>query len=801
MLGLALLTGVVAGVVIASGVGARRTATAYDRFLVENRAEDFLMGAPAVGSPEADRIVADLQAAAIVDEVAVATGIGLFPGELGPFTDAVAPVDDELLVDLDVPNLLVGRLPDPDRVDEILIDPATRDTYGVSVGDDLTLYGLTEADFYAHPGEAPRTYGEPRRFTVTGVGVFANQVVPLAVLDSAPQVVVTRAYADAHPEEWYSYGFIRVRLTPGATEAELDEVVAETLRELDIDYRFVPVVRGSARTAAVNRAIRPQAQALGAFSVLLGLAAIGVLGQLLARHLLNDTDDRRRLWALGMTRHQLMVIAIARSGAIVGTAVLVAAVVAIGVSGRFPIGPARLAEPDPGSEIHVGGLVAGALSLAVVFVAIAALAVRQSLRDLGRAPGRPWNLQARPTRTASALARTGVPVPWVIGTHLALDRSNVRSAGAGTIAAAALAVAAVVAAWTFGTNLQRLVEDQSLQGWQWDATVGSAFVGLEEAQLAEVFGDRSVVEAYSGANVGRLQVAAPGGQAEGETVAAVGIDQLVGDVYPRLVDGRPARDPDEIVLGASVARRLGLSVGDAVEAGVLGDVPSPRQITGLAVLPGLGAGIFATTDLGEGAIVPASELADGTTGGPYTLTLVDLVDGVDETAALQAIEADYGRLEGNCVPGLCVVTDLPPPGVRNAVRLRSTPTALAGLLAVLAVVTLGANLLTTVRRRRRDFAVLRALGFHRTQVAAACAGHAVVVGVVACLIGVPVGVVIGRQLWVAFAERVAAFVGAQTPIVAVVLALPMTIAVAVVIAVVPGWLASRADPVAVLRAE
>ena len=52
----------------------------------------------------------------------------------------------------------------------------------------------------------------------------------------------------------------------------------------------------------------------------------------------------------------------------------------------------------------------------------------------------------------------------------------------------------------------------------------------------------------------------------------------------------------------------------------------------------------------------------------------------------------------------------------NFGRVHSLPAIIAGLMAVVASAMLGHTLVTSVRRRRRDLAILKTLGFQRHQV-------------------------------------------------------------------------------------
>ena len=75
------------------------------------------------------------------------------------------------------------------------------------------------------------------------------------------------------------------------------------------------------------------------------------------------------------------------------------------------------------------------------------------------------------------------------------------------------------------------------------------------------------------------------------------------------------------------------------------------------------------------------------------------------------------------------------------------PRALAGFLVLRGLGALGHVLATAVRRRRHDLAVLRAMGFRPLQVAGCVSWQAVTVSLVALLLGIPLGIAVGRWSW------------------------------------------------------
>ena len=84
----------------------------------------------------------------------------------------------------------------------------------------------------------------------------------------------------------------------------------------------------------------------------------------------------------------------------------------------------------------------------------------------------------------------------------------------------------------------------------------------------------------------------------------------------------------------------------------------------------------------------------------------------------------------------------------------ATPELLATGLAAGAVIALALTLIASVRRRRRDLAIMKTLGFTRRMLAAAVAWQATIDGLIGALIGIPLGILFGRELWTLFARDI-----------------------------------------------
>jgi ABC-type lipoprotein release transport system permease subunit len=126
---------------------------------------------------------------------------------------------------------------------------------------------------------------------------------------------------------------------------------------------------------------------------------------------------------------------------------------------------------------------------------------------------------------------------------------------------------------------------------------------------------------------------------------------------------------------------------------------------------------------------------------------------------------------------------------------------MAGLLAGLAAATLAHVLMSAVRRRQRDLAVLKTLGFERAQMRTLVLVQSLTYAGAAILIGLPLGVAAGRFAWNVYAERQGIAPEVVVPVPALLLTLPGAALVALLLALLPARRAGETRPAAVLRAE
>ena len=800
-LALAVLLGLIAGIALTAAAGARRTATAYPRFLRQSHAADLLVTPARSGFHGYFRAVARLPEVASADAAAFLQMSLPVPGA-SPFSGLVAeasPFGGEGVA-INRVKIDAGRIFDAADPRAVMINQRLADRAHVRPGGTLHLIGYPQRNGNPDVAHAVRL-----AFRVSAIVTFADEIVPVAGELGEPRVLLSPAFGRTPRAQSFNPagGGAYVVLRPGADAVAFTDKAATLGRRYRVGS--VQVVHLATAYAATQRAIQPEAAALAIFAALAGLIALAIIGQLLSRQLVLDSAEFPVLRVLGMGRSSLTVLSLARVAIVTTAGAAVAVAMAVAASPLMPIGPARFAEPSPGAEVNLAILGAGFTLIAIApLLVVAPAAVRAAARGaLGLAePAAP----VRPSRLGSALGLAG-SVPGSLGVRMAFQPGHgrttvpVRSAFVGTM----MAVAAVVAAMVFGASLRGLVGTPHRYGQNWaqqlDMQVGSVPLTFGTRVLAKVSG----LTGYAGGDYGQVSIAALG-SSRGVAVPAIGLDQLRETGFLTLLAGRVPARPGEIALGPRTLRTLGLRLGQRVEVSANGRTPSPMRVVGSAVLAGFSVGGGSATDLGTGAVVPASVLSQPNApfcGPPqtcYNFFLLRYRPGTDLRAAGRRLQTVVTR--AGCPRGLCLVTtDQRPSDIQDYTGVRDTPLILGAVLVLLGVGTLAHVLLSGVQRRRRDFAVLKALGLRRSQLLRLVAWQASALAAAPLLAGLPLGLLVGRWAWLVFANSAGVGSAADVPAVLVLLIIPVTLILANLIAAGPGWTAARVRPALVLRSE
>jgi putative ABC transport system permease protein len=267
------------------------------------------------------------------------------------------------------------------------------------------------------------------------------------------------------------------------------------------------------------------------------------------------------------------------------------------------------------------------------------------------------------------------------------------------------------------------------------------------------------VTEVSAMTLGRLTIA-------GHAIPAIGLDTLRGTVAPRIDAGRLPTTTDEIVLGAKTLRAIHAHLDDTVAATINGKDVRLR-IVGRTTFPAFGNERGAETGLGTGALGTSARFptVDPTQpDGRYNYLLVRFAPG---TQARGVREMRKLLIETGC-DASCLLTNSRPAEIDGYRNVRGLPLAIGGALVLLLIATLTHVLVSTMRRRSRDLAILRALGCTTRNLVSTLRWQSVVLTVAAIVIGVPVGLIANNLAWSAFTSQLGIAPGTVAPIAALV---------------------------------
>ena len=774
---IALFTGAMFGAATASAAAARRTASAYTRFAqVSNAWEamyiNYEADETAILTPDELRALPGVEA---VDEVRYEYA------PVGPGTAYLADRSGRLGREIGKARLIEGRWFDPDAADEAVISFALAEREELSVGDSFPLLSPDDLEYLESEGSPEeRAFADAflaaapgSRIRIVGITATPGQFPPLAN-PGVPLMQFSPGFA-ALPEASPN-GALLVQLHERADVDDfrmaVDQLAAEQGR---------PPLLGVHRDLArdVNRSLRPQVTALALFSLVLTLAAAVVGGQAVARRVDLDRGEDDTLRAIGLTSADLRRIA-ALQWAVVGiAAALIATATSLVLSPLSPSGLARVAEPAQGVRADSSALAVGAVVTAgVVFVAGMGLSALRSRR------------QAR-VRTP-VFARLPLHPVIGIGIRRAFDAGDGTSRVRvwSTVAGATVGIAAVTASLTVGTTLARQLDDPARYGVRWDmeltqftentlATKGPALL-IEDTRLSGV-------------------AAGVGGPTPigGREMNLLAMDPVRGEVRPPLLRGNYPDGPDTVALGRRTIEQFGTDLDNDVELD-FSDVGGPKlsfRVVGEVLMPPQGIG--GRMDEGLFFSLAGMRRALGADEAVVDTLFLAGAPGTDLDAIVDEL---VERIEPQERPAIEYPTT--PADLVDLGRARSMPTLFAAAMAVAGTGSLAHTLLSSVSRRRRESAVLRALGFRSREFYATALSQSSALAAVAVALGILLGVVVGRVAWNALANSIGSPLSAHVPLIAVVVILPISVlALAGLLSLGPGRRSSRLRPAAVLRAE
>lgn len=777
MVALAVLLGLGTGAVLAALAGARRTASSFTRLLAETNAADVLVS-PDDGTADFDLItrLPQVSDAARVDTLRVTPVVPNRTTQRASGALALGS-DGRAFYEIDRPARVDGRLPDLNAADEVLLSRPVADRLGLRTGDEMDL--LTPGGEHDPPRRIP--------VTVVGVGVLAREALEdQDNLSAGSSIIFSPAFRRVHGVEVAATSTL-VQLRTGRASLASFESAARgvTGEQLFFQTRFET-------TAKAQRTLVPYVGALSVFGIVLAVAVALMLGQAVVRELGATAGERATLASLGVEHRQLVAVTVIQTATMAVPAALVALVVALAASPLMPIGPAGDIDPQRGFDADLAVLGLGSAGLVALLLAGGA-AVGWRLGRTATAPVLSRRSNGTRVPLAERLRRTGAPLPMTAGVRFAIEPApgSATTPAVAAIASAVLGLAAVVAALTFAAGLDRLLATPERYGWNWDALLDVDLAGSDE--VGERLDDVEGVGQHAAIAHGQLDFGTL-------AVAAVGIGRPGGQPFVPILEGRAPEATDEVVLGTTTLERLDLDVGDEV---VVATVRTPHrlQVVGRATFPRFTAYPGADrTGLGDGAALTLNGLRSLEPRTRVTSRLVRFAGDAEPAAVLEALGREFPPADG---PGRRTVVARPqrPDDLYAFDRVNGAPLVLAALLGLLAAASTALALTGTVRARRRELSVLRAIGFTGGQVRRAVRWQAATVALAAILVGVPVGTAAGRWAWTLLAMRLGTPPDPLTPGPAVAGAALASVAVALAVSWRPARSASTSTPAAALRVE
>jgi len=757
---LVLLLGLGGAVTLSVAAGARRTASANDAILRATNASDLNAS---YGPADPREIEAKVRTVDGVAATSLWVGFNAQPaGSKAPgFFTVVGFWQDPITIGK--PVVTKGHL--PTGPNEAMLNEKAAKVFGVGPGARLPLsLSDSQGSFDNAPTEV---------LDVVGIGLLSDEVLE-DELGSKAGVFVPRAFTERYVER-AAWGKARVELAPGAAA---DPVVAGLAdRGLFVDELL------DEDRARVQDALRPLLLTLAGLAALAAATTILITGQAVSRLLRRGRNDDRSLRAMGCATTQLVGADLLYAATIAFSGAAVAAGLAVAASPLFPVGPARRARVSEGITADLvavgGGAVALALAL-VTLVGVGSWRRRSSARPVS--PGRvPAILASRPA------AATG------------LRLVTAQRGLAVTLAGVAAGLAILVASVTFTGSLARLVGDQSLVGLSWELGGRAAFDRVDLEQVRKVVEGDDQVERVTG--LGYLN-----GEAGGKTIPLAVVKGLKGSPWPPLTAGRLPAARDEVLVGRATLDGTGKRIGDTLEVLIPimhQDDQTPKaisrtfRIVGSAVAPAIGQGGSDTPKLSTGVVI-SNEALDLPSAEYYSTVLFDLADGAGAGELKRRFPQGFPAEQGTPTEWFTSAT---PAEVSQAGNAR---VVIWFALAALTVAIVGAvvhTLIGSVRQRRREYALLKALGFTSGQVRTTVLSQSGAMLSIALVVAIPVGVAAGRWMWTGFAQRLGIV---SNPVVPLLLLVGSVLAIVILVqgaALLPASLARRTPLAQAFRSE
>lgn len=265
--------------------------------------------------------------------------------------------------------------------------------------------------------------------------------------------------------------------------------------------------------------------------------------------------------------------------------------------------------------------------------------------------------------------------------------------------------------------------------------------------------------------------------------------------YP-YASGRAPSSPDEIALESRTAKSAGLTTGDTTTVVVDGQVRDVT-VTGVSQVDGQLAGALIV------GFAPDTALAAFAADGTVPQIAVEAEPGVNQDQLRDAVAsalAASGATEAEAVTGDTVRADVRDGMDQMIGFMQIFLLGFAGVSLAVATFLIANAFSMQVRQRRRELALLRAIGATPGQVLGSVLAQALVVGVLGSVVGIGLGAALGAGVGALIAAAGTPLGGSVAPdLETVVLSLTVGVVVSVAGALVPARRGALVAPVEAMR--
>ncbi|MEQ1874942.1 MAG: FtsX-like permease family protein, partial [Ilumatobacteraceae bacterium] len=685
-----------------------------------------------------------------------------------------------------VPFRLQGEMPTQGSA-TVVVTRTSAERVGLAIGDSVLLAG------WCTPDGDPMEFLNAIELKISGLSIGPLDVEPAGVgLTLHPMFVDPVAF--------------EVMIAGGAEQEQTvtawlkPEASTDTIADSFESYSIVVDFRE--RRGVFDDALRTDADLLWLLAAVGALAGLLVLAPVIGRNMRDTGPNTETLAALGTRRPQIVQQALAHTCALAVIGAVSAAIVAAPVSALMPAGLSESLYPDREVQLDSVSIVIGVVLIIAVVVVIGAIPAWR----MGRAEQSATVHASEPSGAFALLGlrpafRTGLSA--AIGAPVGPRRASPWPSLISMVVAAIVGVASL----TYLAGLRHLERTPRVLGWNWDAIVGFDFIATDpesSAATMKAVGELDVVEVMTeGTFYPPWILSVPGTDV---LAWPWSFDTGPNAIRPVVLSGRAPEGPDEVAVDALFAAQTGLGVGDTVSLTrpslidymadqfpqaiqeleldyELPEVPEQAslskefEITGIALTASDSAQelpeITLTLDGLANLVEPtADEVALARAWLPNDLPSELVAEAADFLANLDiGGRVAYLRFSGSVQDGADAVAealvavgstpDIIAPSPENALSLISglnvesndrVPVALVIMVAI-AFLAIAAYLLgVSIRSRRFEMAVMRSLGLSTGGLRWSVAAQATVTALVAMVVAIPVGVLVGRWAWLRYAR-------------------------------------------------